>query len=217
MRLFRPEQNPLEFVSDIERDSVEAGQLCRRRQCAHHIVYIDKVARLRPAVIEGLAGQRLSEGLSGQWVQAACYLLHGWAGPGSKRWGFGAQQGVMHYGRSVLRSDRMSYGGKLGLLMAFLHFLTPTFTIAGSLWLTLVTILGQRAPTGECPRTLERRVPAANHEHLSSVAPEGRVELVYHGLDAQRFPSLSLKRPARDGSRRRFPDWRAGGDSRSYR
>ncbi len=42
---------------------------------------------------------------------------------------------------------------------------------------------------------------AANHQHLSSLAPEGRVQLVYHGLDAQRFPSLSLKRPARDGSR----------------
>ena len=29
---------------------------------------------------------------------------------------------------------------------------------------------------------------AASHEHLAALAPEGRVELVYHGLDVRRFP-----------------------------
>jgi len=31
---------------------------------------------------------------------------------------------------------------------------------------------------------------AANHAHLSALAPAGRVELVYHGLDLARFPSF---------------------------
>jgi glycosyltransferase involved in cell wall biosynthesis len=31
---------------------------------------------------------------------------------------------------------------------------------------------------------------AANHAHLSALAPQGRVELVYHGLDFSRFPSI---------------------------
>jgi glycosyltransferase involved in cell wall biosynthesis len=31
---------------------------------------------------------------------------------------------------------------------------------------------------------------AANHAHLSALAPRGRVELVYHGLDFSRFPSI---------------------------
>jgi glycosyltransferase involved in cell wall biosynthesis len=30
---------------------------------------------------------------------------------------------------------------------------------------------------------------AANHAHLSALAPQGRVELVYHGLDFSRFPA----------------------------
>jgi glycosyltransferase involved in cell wall biosynthesis len=31
---------------------------------------------------------------------------------------------------------------------------------------------------------------AANHAHLSALAPQGRVELVYHGLDFSRFPPI---------------------------
>jgi glycosyltransferase involved in cell wall biosynthesis len=40
----------------------------------------------------------------------------------------------------------------------------------------------------------------ANRAHLASLAPEGRVELVYHGLDLARFPPTVAARPARDGS-----------------
>ncbi len=34
---------------------------------------------------------------------------------------------------------------------------------------------------------------AANHAHLSALAPHGRVELVYHGLDFSRFPVIDEK------------------------
>ncbi|HLG52559.1 MAG TPA: glycosyltransferase [Steroidobacteraceae bacterium] len=39
----------------------------------------------------------------------------------------------------------------------------------------------------------------ANRAHLAALAPEGRVELVYHGLDLARFPPPPRQRPARDG------------------
>ena len=42
---------------------------------------------------------------------------------------------------------------------------------------------------------------AANYRHLEALAPQpGRVTLVYHGLDAARFPSCETGRPARNGS-----------------
>jgi len=41
----------------------------------------------------------------------------------------------------------------------------------------------------------------ANRDHLSALAPEGRVELLHHGIDAARFPGTPVLRPARDGSR----------------
>lgn len=41
---------------------------------------------------------------------------------------------------------------------------------------------------------------AANREHLAALAPRGRVELVYHGIDLERFPRPRGERPARDGS-----------------
>ena len=37
---------------------------------------------------------------------------------------------------------------------------------------------------------------AANAEHLAELAPEGRVSLVYHGLDLARFPAAPATRPA---------------------
>ncbi len=40
---------------------------------------------------------------------------------------------------------------------------------------------------------------AANRDYLASLAPPGRVELVYHGLDLDRFPKGPSERPARDG------------------
>ena len=40
---------------------------------------------------------------------------------------------------------------------------------------------------------------AANRDHLSALAPPGRVELVYHGIDLARFPSHSEPPRARDG------------------
>ncbi len=40
---------------------------------------------------------------------------------------------------------------------------------------------------------------AANRDHLAALAPEGKVELVYHGLDFERFPSPPHRRPTRDG------------------
>ncbi|HEX2116756.1 MAG TPA: glycosyltransferase family 4 protein [Alphaproteobacteria bacterium] len=39
----------------------------------------------------------------------------------------------------------------------------------------------------------------AGAEHLETLAP-GKVSLVYHGLDAERFPSSPVTRPARDGT-----------------
>lgn len=42
---------------------------------------------------------------------------------------------------------------------------------------------------------------AVNHRHLRELAPmPGRVELVYHGLDPERFPSTGDTASARDGS-----------------
>ena len=40
----------------------------------------------------------------------------------------------------------------------------------------------------------------ANRDHLSALAPAGRVELVYHGIDLARFPAFTGLRPARDGA-----------------
>ncbi len=41
---------------------------------------------------------------------------------------------------------------------------------------------------------------AANREHLQALAPEGRVELVYHGIDFSRFSRMSFSTPnTRDG------------------
>ena len=41
---------------------------------------------------------------------------------------------------------------------------------------------------------------ATNREHLAALAPAGRVELVYHGIDLARFPAARPERPARDGA-----------------
>lgn len=41
---------------------------------------------------------------------------------------------------------------------------------------------------------------ATNRDYLASLAPPGRVELVYHGLDLGRFAAAGANRPARDGS-----------------
>jgi glycosyltransferase involved in cell wall biosynthesis len=46
---------------------------------------------------------------------------------------------------------------------------------------------------------------AANREHLEALAPRGRVALVYHGLDLERFPPRRDARSARDGSLRADP------------
>jgi glycosyltransferase involved in cell wall biosynthesis len=40
---------------------------------------------------------------------------------------------------------------------------------------------------------------AANRDHLAALAPPGRVELVYHGLDLERFPPPPPSTAARDG------------------
>jgi glycosyltransferase involved in cell wall biosynthesis len=40
---------------------------------------------------------------------------------------------------------------------------------------------------------------AANHAHLAALAPPGRVELVYHGLDLSRFPPPANPRVHKDG------------------
>jgi glycosyltransferase involved in cell wall biosynthesis len=40
---------------------------------------------------------------------------------------------------------------------------------------------------------------AANRDHLAALAPPGRVELVYHGVDLARFPPGATARPQRDG------------------
>ena len=39
-----------------------------------------------------------------------------------------------------------------------------------------------------------------NRDHLAALAPPGRVELVYHGIDGARFPAPREGRPPRDGS-----------------
>jgi glycosyltransferase involved in cell wall biosynthesis len=45
----------------------------------------------------------------------------------------------------------------------------------------------------------------ANHAHLAALAPPGRVELVYHGVDLARFPAHRTLRGAADGSDPRHP------------
>ncbi|HSU78111.1 MAG TPA: hypothetical protein VLI89_13615, partial [Burkholderiales bacterium] len=45
----------------------------------------------------------------------------------------------------------------------------------------------------------------ANHAHLAALAPAGRVELVYHGIDLARFPAHRALRGAADGSDARHP------------
>ncbi|HUQ73075.1 MAG TPA: glycosyltransferase family 4 protein [Burkholderiales bacterium] len=44
-----------------------------------------------------------------------------------------------------------------------------------------------------------------NRDHLSALAPAGRVELVYHGIDLQRFADAPVVRAPRDGSDARQP------------
>jgi len=44
-----------------------------------------------------------------------------------------------------------------------------------------------------------------NRDHLASLAPEGRVELVYHGIDLQRFAPHRVVRGANDGSDAHHP------------
>jgi glycosyltransferase involved in cell wall biosynthesis len=44
-----------------------------------------------------------------------------------------------------------------------------------------------------------------NREHLAALAPPGRVELVYHGVDLARFPSYRIVRGAADGSDAHHP------------
>ena len=46
---------------------------------------------------------------------------------------------------------------------------------------------------------------AANHSHLTRLAPPGQVELVYHGLDEARFPARNEPLSARDGGRAEEP------------
>jgi glycosyltransferase involved in cell wall biosynthesis len=47
---------------------------------------------------------------------------------------------------------------------------------------------------------------AENRDHLAALAPPGRVELVYHGLDLGRFPQLAApESPPRDGGDERAP------------
>jgi len=46
---------------------------------------------------------------------------------------------------------------------------------------------------------------AANRDHLTALAPLGRVELVYHGLDLERFPPPPPPTEARDGRDARDP------------
>ncbi len=47
---------------------------------------------------------------------------------------------------------------------------------------------------------------AAAHDHLSALAPtQGKVSLVYHGLDLVRFAPSARQRPDRDGSRAEEP------------
>jgi glycosyltransferase involved in cell wall biosynthesis len=44
-----------------------------------------------------------------------------------------------------------------------------------------------------------------NRDHLSALAPAGRVELVYHGVDLGRFPAAGVTRLGGDGSDARHP------------
>lgn len=46
---------------------------------------------------------------------------------------------------------------------------------------------------------------AFNQKHLSALAPEGRVELVYHGIDCARFPGPAHTRSLHDGSHSSHP------------
>ena len=41
---------------------------------------------------------------------------------------------------------------------------------------------------------------AVNHAHLAALAPAGRVELVYHGLDLRRFPFQEIEKQAKTGN-----------------
>ena len=45
----------------------------------------------------------------------------------------------------------------------------------------------------------------ANHAHLAALAPRGRLELVYHGIDLARFPAHRTLRGAADGTDARHP------------
>ncbi|HYL89721.1 MAG TPA: glycosyltransferase family 4 protein [Burkholderiales bacterium] len=45
----------------------------------------------------------------------------------------------------------------------------------------------------------------ANREHLAALAPAGRVELVYHGVDLERFPPQRIVRGSADGREARHP------------
>ena len=45
----------------------------------------------------------------------------------------------------------------------------------------------------------------ANRDHLAALAPPGRVELVYHGVDLARFPRNSSSREMKDGTDPRDP------------
>jgi len=45
----------------------------------------------------------------------------------------------------------------------------------------------------------------ANREHLAALAPAGRVELVYHGIDLARFPAQRMLHSTADGSDARRP------------
>jgi glycosyltransferase involved in cell wall biosynthesis len=40
----------------------------------------------------------------------------------------------------------------------------------------------------------------ANLDHLAALAPPGKVELVYHGIDFKKFPTQARSAPVRDGS-----------------
>jgi len=46
---------------------------------------------------------------------------------------------------------------------------------------------------------------AVNRDHLAALAPPGRVDLVYHGLDPARFPAPPSARPERDGAEEADP------------
>ena len=46
---------------------------------------------------------------------------------------------------------------------------------------------------------------AANRDHLAALAPPGRVELAYHGVDLARFPAHRTVRGASDGADARHP------------